>query len=109
MLTASPAVGPLQGNTRVTIFGDGFQAPVQVTFFTDNGSSETEARVIEVQFDRILVLAPTASEINVIAGQPVHIRVRNIQSGAEAVMRNAFRYRPTMEITSVSPQIGCGL
>ena len=52
--TLSPTSGPIDGGTRVTIFGEGFQAPVQVFF----GSQE--AQVINITFGEIIVMSPTA-------------------------------------------------
>jgi hypothetical protein len=55
LFSITPNSGPVLGSTRVTLIGDGFQEPVQVLFGT------AEARVIKVDFDRILVDTPPAS------------------------------------------------
>lgn len=106
VVTLSPNSGSVLGGYRVTIFGDGFQSPVKATVFTDGAVVETEVRVINVEFDQIVIQMPAANEVRTFAGQPVHVRVRNIFSETEAVLRNAFRYRAKMEIASISPNIG---
>jgi hypothetical protein len=99
--TASPNSGPVTGGTRVTIFGEGFQAPVQVLFGT------AEARVVNVDFSQIIVEAPTARDTSpdgsgVVVG-PVDITVRNINSGTEDSMAGGFAYKAAMAITAVGP------
>ncbi|HXG57982.1 MAG TPA: IPT/TIG domain-containing protein [Thermoanaerobaculia bacterium] len=100
----SPASGPVSGGTRVTIFGDGFQAPVQVFF----GSAE--AQVINVTFTQIVVISPvardTASDGSGVVTGPVAIRVRNINSGTEVTFPGGFRYTPKMQITAAAPTRG---
>src|SRR6185436_16423043 len=73
--TATPNSGPVTGGTRVTIIGDGFQAPVQVLF------GAAEARVITVDFNQIIVESPAARGTSdtgsgTVTG-PVTITVRN--------------------------------
>lgn len=102
--TASPNSGPVTGGTRVTIFGEGFQAPVQVLFDT------AEARVINVDFSQIIVEAPTARDTSpdgsgAVTG-PVDITVRNIQSGTSDTMTDGFLYKAAVTITAVSPGSG---
>ncbi len=106
IVTLAPNSGSVVGGLRVTIFGDGFQAPVQVMVFTDDAPLGAEARVMNVQFDQIVIEMPSANDARAVAGQPIHVRVRNINSGTDAVLRNAFVYRPPIEITSISPTIG---
>ncbi|HWW61795.1 MAG TPA: IPT/TIG domain-containing protein, partial [Thermoanaerobaculia bacterium] len=95
IIAVSPQSGPLMGATRITIFGEGFQAPVQV-FVGDQ-----EAQVITVTFSQIVVFAPPG----VHAG-PADVRVVNINSGTSVIARNAFRYTEPMRITSISPTTG---
>ncbi|MEA2488419.1 MAG: large repetitive protein, partial [Acidobacteriota bacterium] len=102
--TASPNSGPINGGTRVTLFGDGFQAPVQVLF----GSAE--ARVIDVKFDQIIVLAPpgrdTSADGSGAVTGPVDVTVVNINSATRATSTGAFRYAPKAVITAAGPTIG---
>lgn len=100
----SPASGPITGGTRVTIFGDAFQAPVQVFF----GSAE--AQIIQVTFKQLIVITPTARDTSPNGGTtvtgPVNLRVINIASAKEASLANAFRYTPAMQITAITPTFG---
>ena len=102
--TATPNSGPVTGGTRVTIFGDGFQAPVQVLF----GSAE--ARVVTVEFSQIIVEAPAARDTSdtgsgTVVG-PVSITVRNINSATTVVFGDGFRYVAAIDITSYRPLLG---
>ncbi len=102
--TASPNSGPVTGGTRVTLFGDGFQSPVQVLF------GAAEARVINVEFGQIIVEAPAARDTSsdgsgVVTG-PVNITVRNINSQTFTTLLEGFRYVAAMRITNISPLRG---
>ena len=102
--TATPNSGPVLGGTRVTIIGDGFQAPVQVLF----GSAE--ARVIEVNFAQIIVEAPAGRDTNpdgsgTVTG-PVDITVVNINSQTRVTLAAGFRYVAGIEIIAVGPTEG---
>lgn len=100
----TPTSGPIDGGTRVTIIGDGFQAPVQVFF----GSAE--AQLITVNFNELVVMSPAARDTSPNASGPVTgpigIRVVNIGSGKETSIAAAFRYIAKMQITAVSPTVG---
>ncbi|MGZ7040215.1 MAG: IPT/TIG domain-containing protein, partial [Thermoanaerobaculia bacterium] len=104
--TLSPASGPIDGGTRVTIFGSGFQAPVQVFF----GSAE--AQVLTTTFDQIIAMSPTARDTNPDgsgpATGPIPVKVINIASNTQVTLAGAFRYTPKMQITAVGPTIGPG-
>lgn len=102
--TATPNSGPVTGGTRVSIFGEGFQAPVQVLF------GAAEARVLTVQFNEILVETPAARDTSdtgsgTVVG-PVDITVRNINSQTQAIFGAGFRYVAALDITSIRPTIG---
>jgi hypothetical protein len=102
--TVSPNSGPVTGGTRVTIFGEGFQEPVQVLFDT------AEARVLNVQYDRINVETPAARDTapdgsGTVTG-PVTVTVRNINSQLSANMTSGFHYKAAMQITAVGPGEG---
>lgn len=102
--TASPNSGPVVGGTRVTIFGDGFQAPVQVLF------GAAEAQVINVDFGQILVEAPagrdTAPDGSGTVTGPVDITVRNINSQTATTLTGGFRYVAGLDITAFRPLSG---
>ncbi len=99
-----PTSGPIGGGTRVTIFGDAFQTPVQVFF------GAAEAQVISVNFSQIIALSPRASDTapggsGVVTGA-VDIKINNLGSGTSATLSGAFRYVPKMQITTVGPTEG---
>jgi hypothetical protein len=100
--TASPATGPIDGGTRVTIFGSGFQTAVQVFF------GAAEAQVIKVAFDQLQVITPTARSAGVVTG-PVAIRIINVNSAKEATLSAGFAYTEKMTITAVGPTQGPSL
>ena len=97
--TASPASGPIDGGTRVTIFGSGFQSPVQVFF------GAAEATVIKTTFDQIIAISPTARTAGVTTGA-VGIRIINLTSAKEATLASGFNYAEKMHITAVGPTQG---
>jgi hypothetical protein len=102
--TVTPNSGPVTGGTRVTIFGEGFQEPVQVLFNT------AEAKILNVAYDRINVETPIARDTNpdgsgTVTG-PVTVLVRNINSQTETTMTSAFLYKAAMQITAVGPTEG---
>lgn len=104
--TATPNSGPVTGGTRVTIFGDGFQAPVQVLF------GAAEARVVTVEFSQIIVEAPAARDTSdngsgTVTG-PVALTIRNINSATSTTLDAGFRYVAAMQITSFRPLLGPG-
>ncbi len=99
--SVTPTTGPNEGGTRVTITGDGFESPVQVTF--GNNDVNLEAAVESVTRTQIIVRTPAASGF----GQPlqnssVRIRVKNLNSGLFAELGNAFRYGSKVIITSMT-------
>jgi uncharacterized repeat protein (TIGR01451 family) len=92
-----PASGVNEGETRVTIVGSGFQAPVQVFF------GEVEATIVSVSFNQIVVLTPPAfgsgrDNLN----QQVDVRVRNVTSGLESTLAGGFRYVQALQLTAIS-------
>lgn len=92
-----PASGTNEGNTRVTILGAGFQAPVQVFF------GEVEATIVSVSYNQIVVLTPPAfgagrDNLN----QQVDVRVRNATSGQESTLAGGYRYVQPVQITAIS-------
>jgi large repetitive protein len=102
--TVTPTSGPIDGGTRVSILGDGFQSPVQVFF----GSAE--AQQIKVTFNEIVVMSPTARDTSpdgsgTVTG-PVDVKVRNAASGKEVTFPAGFRYIAKMQITAAGPTFG---
>jgi hypothetical protein len=94
-----PSSGTNEGNTRVTIIGSGFdtQGGVQVFF------GATEATVVSVGFNQIVVLSPPAFGAG--AGnlnQTVPVTVKNIASGITSNATVLFAFTPAVRITSIS-------
>jgi hypothetical protein len=107
VFSVTPASGPNEGGTRITINGEGFQAPVQV-FFGDGASASDftgiEASVQSVTSNRIVVLAPSATGF----GQDnrnstVNILVKNLQNGFSTVATSAYRYGVGIVISAIQP------
>ncbi|MBW3565217.1 MAG: IPT/TIG domain-containing protein [Acidobacteria bacterium] len=106
LFSVTPSSGPNEGNTRVSIIGEGFQAPVRVFFGTGIG---VEAAVQQVTFNEIIVLTPPALGLgSALANSEVPIRVTNVASNTSATLSPAFRYGPEMVITGISPGVGSG-
>lgn len=105
----SPSNGPNEGNTRITIVGEGFQSPAKVFFgtFSSEGlplADEVEAEVQKVGFGQIIAIAPPATGLGAtLANAQVSIRVKNVNSNTQTIEQLAFRYGPTIQITNVSP------
>jgi hypothetical protein len=91
----APQYGRLSGGTRVTIFGDGFQAPVQV-FFDD-----AEAQVIAVTFQQIVVIAPAAKSIH-----SATIAITNVNASKRTTFPDGYHYFAPMTLSAVSPDHG---
>ena len=109
ILSVSPNSGTNDGGTRVTIVGEGFQAPVQVLFGvnTSAGFSGVEASVVETTATRIVVIAPPArgfGQDNV--NQLVSIQVKNLNTGFSTVSAGAFKYGNRVIITAMGPGSG---
>ena len=90
-----PSSGTNEGNTRVTIIGSGFQAPLQVFFGT------VEAQVLSITFNQIVALSPPAFG----AGAPnlnatVGVRIHEVNSGLDSNTDVTFRFTPPVQIIS---------
>lgn len=111
----APSSGPNEGNTRITIFGEGFQRPLRA-FFGTSGSAggsltdQVELEIVDVTFDRVIAMTPPALGLGFpLQNRQVTLRVLNQGSGTDAVMANAYRYGPGMQITAVGPTAGSAL
>ncbi|HVS32011.1 MAG TPA: IPT/TIG domain-containing protein, partial [Thermoanaerobaculia bacterium] len=114
--TVSPDSGPITGGTRITIFGDGFEAPVQVSFAPGGSGGSlgwSQMQVLNVTFNQIIAITPTARDVNPNGSGPltgtVDLRVVNINSATEAIAGVVFRYTPKVQITGISPHNGTAL
>jgi hypothetical protein len=95
VLAVTPNAGRTAGGTRVSIFGEGFQPPVQVLF------GDAEARVINVTRSQLLVESPEMEE-----PRAVSVTVRNINSGTEHTLADAYRYLPDPRLLGITPDRG---
>jgi hypothetical protein len=103
----SPIAGPLDGGTLVTIFGRGFQVPLQVTFgnltaldvnvFNDTTPADN---------DRITCVTPDYSQQDVVPPVSVDVTVTNVTSGNSDSLPDAFTYGDPLYITGNSPVEG---
>lgn len=112
IINVSPSSGPNEGNTRITIIGEGFQSPVRVYFGTAGSAGgalddQVELDVQQVTFNQIIAMTPPAVGLGAeLRDQQVVMRVLNVASNKDAVMPRAFRYGPRMQITAVGPNEG---
>ena len=105
IVSVSPTTGPNDGGTRVTINGEGFQAPVRVEFGL--GGTFLEAQIESITSTRLVVISPAAIGFGQsLRNQNVTIRVRNVDSGRTGTITQAFRYGTQVIITSLSPTEG---
>ncbi|HTO85951.1 MAG TPA: IPT/TIG domain-containing protein [Thermoanaerobaculia bacterium] len=89
-----PSSGKNEGNTKVSIIGGGFVAPVQVFF------GVVEATVLSVSFNQIVALSPPAFGVgSPNLNQTVDVRVHEVNSGKDGTLAGAFRYAPAMMLT----------
>jgi len=95
VLSVLPSSGKNDGNTRVTIVGSGFVAPVQVFF------GPAEATVLSVAYNQIVALSPPATGIGLPnQNATVDVRVHEVNSGQDGTLAGAFKYGPAMRIIS---------
>ncbi len=102
----SPVAGPLEGGTVVTIFGNGFQAPMQV-FFGD--LTATDVNIFDdtspANQDRITCVSPNYSQQNDTPPIAVNVRVVATNTGSESSY-SSFTYGDNLYISGNSPQEG---
>ncbi len=107
VLSVTPAIGPNEGGTVVTINGDGFSSPVQVFFQNADGSVAVEAVVQSVTTTQIVCVTPAATGFGqALRNSSVTVRVKNQTSGLEGSLPNGFRYGSSILITSIGPGQG---
>ena len=107
----APAAGPIDGGTRVTIFGSGFQFPAQV-FFSAGGVTK-EASVISVNDDtspadndEIVCVTPDFSDSTQTTPFTADIRVLNVETGREGTKDAAFTYGDRLFVSGNDPADG---
>jgi hypothetical protein len=106
--SVSPRTGPNDATTRVSIFGTGFQFPMQV-FFTGGacGAQRVEADVSDISLNTIVFKTPAAVGANVcLANQLVDVVILNPTTGKTASCPACFKYYSCPTITSIAPGFG---
>jgi hypothetical protein len=103
----SPTAGPLDGGTLVTIFGSGFQIPMQVKFgnltaldvnvFNDTTPADN---------DHLTCVTPDYSQQQDVPPVTVDVTVTNMTSGKGATIGGAFTYGDPLYITGNAPAEG---
>jgi PKD repeat protein len=106
--SVSPRTGPNDATTRVSIFGDGFQFPMQV-FLTGGtcGAQLVEASVASITLNTIVFSAPAAEGGNVcLSSQLVDIVIKNPSTGKGTSCPACFKYYSCPTITTADPVFG---
>lgn len=85
---------------RLTFFGDGFRAPVQL-FAVHADGSESEMQVISVSLDAVQARLPPGR-----AEEHLGFRIVNAGNGKSTTLPDAFHYTAPMSVTSVYPSSG---
>jgi len=98
-----PSSGSKDGNTRVSIIGAGFSAPLQVFFL--GGAAPVEVQVISVSFNQIVILTPAAFQFGPTPpiNTPLDVRVHEVNSGTDATLVGGWTYTLPLQITGISP------
>jgi large repetitive protein len=104
----SPKVGPNDASTRVTIFGTGFQFPMQV-FMTGGScaSQRIEGTILNpITLTNIVFGTPRATgPYACLANSLVDVEVLNPTTGKKASCPACFRYYGCPTVTGVSPAL----
>lgn len=100
----TPNSGPIDGGTRVTITGRGFQYPVEVTFEYPTGQFR-QAQVVSVNFTTVVCLAPSVAPAEPDTPAIAQVQVTNVTTG-KASNTLPFRYGEAMFISAIAPGQG---
>jgi hypothetical protein len=105
--SVSPISGPLDGGTLVTIFGRGFQVPMQVTF---GDLSATDVNVFNdttpADNDRITCVVPDYSQQGDTPPVAVDVTVTNMTSGNLDTLAGGYTYGDALYISGNTPTSG---
>jgi uncharacterized repeat protein (TIGR01451 family) len=100
-----PASGTKDGNTRVSIIGGGFVAPLQVFFIA--AGVQVEVNVVSISYNTIVITTPPSSAFSVPppVNSPVDVRVHevNAQPSTDATLAGGWKYTEPLVITGISP------
>lgn len=100
----TPNSGPIEGGTRVTITGRGFQYPVEVTFEYPQGQFR-QAQVVSVNFTTVVCISPSVAASQPATPALANVQVTNITTG-KASNTLPFRYGEAMFISAIAPSQG---
>ncbi len=110
VFSISPASGPNEGGTTVTIVGQGFEQPVQVLFGHGTGAANfngVEATVQSVTSTRIVLTTPSARAFGQnLLNQLVDVLVKNLNTGFSTVAAGYYKYGSSVLITAMGPGAG---
>ena len=103
----SPVAGPLDGGTLVTIFGSGFQVPMQV-WFGDLTALDVNVfnDTTPADQDRITCVTPDYSQQGQLPPIFVPVRVTNLQTGNNDTADQNFRYGDILYVGQANPTEG---
>lgn len=101
----SPNNGPLEGGTRVTIIGKGFQYPVQV-LFSGSPFGEKQAQVVSTNADQIVCISPSITSSGPSTPTTAQVSVVNLKTGKKSAASLTFRYGESLYISSIVPNRG---
>jgi hypothetical protein len=108
-----PSAGSKLGGTRVTIWGSGFVAPLQVFFGGGTAGPQLQAQVVQVTFNQIIAITPNAQAAGPVTfPETVPVTVVNVScipSGTNSCSSNgavSFTYLPGMQIFDFTPDHG---
>jgi hypothetical protein len=109
IFSVSPRTGPNDASTRVTIFGSGFQFPMQV-FMTNGtcGAQRVEGTVSDITLSTIVFKTPVATSNVCLLNQLVDIEVVNPSTGKKASCPLCFKYYSCPTVTGASPSVSNG-
>jgi hypothetical protein len=95
----APNSGSVEGGTRITITGTGFQYPVQVLF------GDRQAQVVSSNFNQVICVSPSITPTQPGTPTTVNVTVLNVESGK---VSNAlpYRYGEAMFISGIAPGSG---
>jgi uncharacterized repeat protein (TIGR01451 family) len=100
-----PSSGTKDGNTRVSIIGGGFVAPIQVFFVA--GTIQVEVNVVSISYNTIVVTTPPSSAFSVPppVNSQIDVRVHevNAQPSTDAILAGGWKYTEPLVITGISP------
>ena len=108
--SVSPRTGPNDATTRVSIFGTGFQFPMQV-FLTGGancGAQLVEAAVSDISLNTIVFKTPVATNNVCLLNQLVDIVIVNPSTGKTATCTACFKYYSCPTVGNASPSVANG-